>query len=176
MKGAAARGAPHGEDCVADVLQQTIKSIDALPVHETVRDILWIVPAFQTLHILAVCIVFSGSLVIALRTLGVAGTHWTVARWQQRFAPWTGIALLVLLLSGAVLTLAEPERELLNALFQIKMPLVVATALLSYGIGRQFRFIAPGRSASLGLKLGAILIFLLWGVIMGLGRWIAYAN
>jgi hypothetical protein len=161
---------------VSDVLQQAIKSIDALPVHETVRDILWIVPAFQTFHIIAVSIVFSGSLIVALRAFGFAGTNWTLARWQQRLSPWTGVALLVLLLSGAVLTLAEPEREMLNALFQIKMPLVVATALLSYGIGRQFRFIQPGRSASFGLKLGAILIFVLWGIIMGLGRWIAYAN
>ena len=161
---------------MAGVLEQATKSIDALPMHETVRDILWIVPAFQTVHIIAVCIVFSGSLVVALRALGIAGTHWTLARWQQRFSAWTGIALVLLVLTGAVLILAEPERELLNALFQIKMPMVLATALLSYGIGRQFRFIPAGQSASIGLKFGAILIFVLWGIIMGLGRWIAYAN
>ena len=161
---------------MAGTLEQLTKSIDAIPAHQTVRDLLWVVPLFQTIHIIAVCIVFSASLIVALRTFGLAGTHWTMARWQRRFAPWTGVALLALLLSGCILVLAEPERELLNALFQIKMPLVVATALLSYGIGRQFAFVPPGRPASLGLKLGAALIFLLWAVIMGLGRWIAYAN
>ncbi len=157
-------------------LEQLIKGINGLPVHETVRDILWIVPAFQTIHILCVGIVFSGSLLIALRALGVAGTHWTLARWQKRLSLWTLLALIVLLLSGSVLTLAEPERELTNTLFQIKMPLVVATGLLSFGIGRQFSFIPAGHSASIGIKFGAILIFLLWAVIMGLGRWIAYAG
>ncbi len=161
---------------MAGALEQLTKSIDAIPAHQTVRDLLWVVPLFQTVHIIAVCIVFSGSLVVALRTLGLAGTHWTMARWQQRFSLWTGLALLTLLLSGSVLVLAEPERELLNALFQIQKPLVLATALLSYGIGRQFAFVPPGRPASLGLKLGAVLIFLLWAVVMGLGRWIAYAN
>ena len=159
-----------------DWLEQLSKGINTLPVHETVRDVLWVVPAFQSLHILAVGVVFSASLLVALRALGVAGTYWTLARWQQRFSMWTLVSLLVLLVSGAVLTLAEPERELLNGLFQIKMPLVVATALLSYGIGRQFSFIPAGRSASIGIKLGAVLIFLLWAVIMGLGRWIAYAG
>ncbi len=75
-----------------------------------------------------------------------------------------------------MLVLAEPERELLNSLFQIKMPLVFATALLSYGIGRQFRFIPEGQPAPLLVKFGAVLIFLLGAVIMGLGRWIAYAG
>lgn len=157
-------------------LEPWTKSINGLPIHETVRDLLWVVPTFQTVHILCVAIVFSASLIVALRALGIAGTHWTLARWQQRFSAWTLVSLVVLLFSGMVLTLAEPERELLNGLFQIKMPLVVATTLLSYGIGRRFSFIPAGQPASFGLKLGAVLIFLLWAVIMCLGRWIAYAG
>jgi uncharacterized membrane protein len=161
---------------LANFLEDVVKSINGLPVHETVRDLLWVVPTFQSIHIICVGFVFSASLIVAVRALGIAGTHWTLARWQQRFSGWTLVSLLLLLASGIVLTLAEPERELLNSLFQIKMPLVVATALLSYGIGRRFSFIPAGQPASMGLKLGAVLIFLLWGVIMGLGRWIAYAG
>jgi hypothetical protein len=152
------------------------EAINAMPLHETVRDLLWVVPTFQTIHILCVGIVFTGSLVIALRALGIAGTHWSLGRWQKRLGAWTGFALVVLLLSGAVLTLAEPERELLNSLFQIKMPLVVAATLLSFGIGRQFVH-APARApVTGGARLGAVVVLLLWAVIMGLGRWIAYAG
>ncbi len=161
---------------MADWLVQVTERLNALPVHETVRDLLWVVPTFQTIHILAVGIVFSASLLVALRALGIAGTFWSLARWHRRFSLWTAFGLLALLLSGSVLVLAEPERELLNSLFQIKMPLVVATALLSYGVARQFRFIPEGKPASFLVKLGAVLIFVLWGVIMGLGRWIAYAG
>ncbi len=161
---------------MADWLEQMTVRINALPVHETVRDLLWVVPTFQTIHIISVGIVFSASLLVALRALGIAGTFWSLARWHRRFSLWTAFALLALLLSGGVLILAEPERELLNSLFQIKMPLVVATALLSYGVARQFRFIPEGQPAPFLVKLGAVLIFLLWAVIMGLGRWIAYAG
>lgn len=160
---------------MADLLQQATESINALPMHQTVRDVLWVVPAFQTVHILAVGIVFSGSLIIALRAFGLAGTHWTLVRWHKRFSLWTAFSLLALLLSGCVLILAEPERELLNSLFQIKMPLVIATTLLSYGVARRFGSRQDGR-VSFGVKIGALLIFLLWAVIMGLGRWIAYAG
>jgi hypothetical protein len=159
---------------LADGLQGVIEKINALPLHETVRDALWVVPTFQTIHILAVGIVFSGSLIIALRALGLAGTFWTLGRWHKRLSAWTGFALLALLFSGAVLILAEPERELLNSLFQIKMPLVIATTLLSYGLARRFN--RDGSKTSFGVKLGAVVIFLLWAVIMGLGRWIAYAG
>ncbi|HZV56868.1 MAG TPA: hypothetical protein VFF89_04265 [Sphingobium sp.] len=164
-----------GEASLADWLQQATEGLSALPAHETVRDVLWIVPASQTVHILAVSVVFSGSLVIALRALGLAGTHWTLGRWHRRLSLWTGVSLLLLLLSGAVLVLAEPERELLNSFFQIKIPLVVATALLSYGLARQFGRNGD-RRVSLGVKLGAVLVFALWAIIMGLGRWIAYAG
>ena len=159
---------------MADGLQAVTEKINALSIHETVRDVLWVVPAFQTLHILAVGVVFSGSLIIALRALGLAGTHWTLGRWHKRLSAWTGWALVALLLSGLVLILAEPERELLNSLFQIKMPLVIATTLLSFGIAR--RFDRNGGKVSIGVKLGAVVIVLLWAVIMGLGRWIAYAG
>ena len=159
---------------MSDGLQGVVEKINALPIHETVRDVLWVVPAFQSTHIIAVGIVFFGSLIIALRAMGLAGTYWTLERWHGRLSGWTAGALVALLASGLVLVLAEPERELLNSLFQIKMALVIATALLSYGIARRFEKNAA--TVSFGVRLGAILIFLLWAVIMGLGRWIAYAG
>lgn len=173
---AASKAAGAGEEGLANWLENAVQALNALPAHETVRDILWVVPAMQTIHIICVGIVFAGSVVIALRALGVAGGHWTLARWQQRLGPWTAVALVVLLLTGMVLTLAEPERELLNSLFQIKIPLVVATTLLSFGVGRQFGLGGADRPATIGVKLGAVLVLLLWLVIMGLGRWIAYAG
>jgi hypothetical protein len=153
-----------------------IEAISALPVHQTVRDLLWVVPTFQTIHILCVGVVFSASLIITLRAFGIAGMQWSLARWQKRFAGWTAVCLVLLLLSGSVLTLAEPERELLNSLFQLKMPLVVAATLLSFGLGRQFAFAPVNLPVTVGAKLGATVVLLLWAVIMGLGRWIAYAG
>jgi hypothetical protein len=159
---------------LADWLVQTIEAIQALPAHNVAREQLWVVPTFQTIHILAVGLVFSASLIVALRALDIAGTYWTLARWHRRFSLGTGLALVALLVSGGILVLAEPERELLNSLFQIKIPLVVATTLLSYGVARQFG--TGDRRITMGVRLGAILIFLLWAVIIGLGRWIAYAG
>jgi hypothetical protein len=157
-------------------LTGVVETINAMPMHETVRDLLWVVPTFQTIHILCVGVVFTASLIITLRALGIAGMHWGLARWQQRFAGWTAVCLVGLLLSGGVLTLAEPERELTNRLFQLKMPLVVAATLLSFGLGRQLAFVTGQRPVVFGVKLGAIVVLLLWAVIMGLGRWIAYAG
>lgn len=161
---------------MADWLVDMTEAITSLPAHEAVRTANWVVPAVQTVHILAVAIVFSASLIIALRTLGIAGVHWTPARWQHRFGGWTAVALVLLLLSGLVMILAEPERELLNSLFQIKMPLVIIATLWSLALGRRLPHGPVGRPISLAMRLSAIGLFLLWAVIMGLGRWIAYAG
>lgn len=160
---------------MADWLNSTINYLNELPAHETVRDVLWVVPATQTVHILCVSVVFAGSMAIALRALGLAGTYWTLDRWQRRLGVWTGVSLLLLLLTGCVLILAEPPRALSNQLFQIKVPMVVAATLLSFGIGRRFSAADRVRT-SFGLKLGAIVVLLMWLVIIGLGRWIAYAG
>ena len=160
---------------MAEWLQHAVDALNALPVHEVVRDVEWIVPAVQTIHILAVRIVFSSSIIILLRAFDALGGHWSIARWQRRVEPWTVVALLVLLLSGVVMILAEPERELLNNLFQIKMPLAVIAALITFGLGRMIER-SPGERASAGIKIIALLLPLIWAVIMGLGRWIAYAG
>lgn len=161
---------------MADLLQEATVAITGLAAHETVRDIEWIVPAVQTIHILAVGVVFSASMLMVLRTLGLAGTHWPLMRWHRRLGPWNAAALILLLLSGMVMILAEPERELLNSLFQIKMPLVLVATVLSFALGRSFKPSDANRPASPRAKFGAIVILLMWAVAMCLGRWIAYAG
>lgn len=161
---------------MASWLEKITVALNGLPAHETVRDIEWIVPAVQTIHILAVGLVFSASMLMVLRTLGVAGTHWSIMRWHRRLGPWTAFALVLLLLTGAVMILAEPERELLNGLFQIKMPLVLVATVLSFWLGGSFKPSDANRPAALGAKLGVIIILLMWAAAMCLGRWIAYAG
>jgi len=161
---------------LADWLVDMTEAVTALPAHEAVRNAEWVVPAVQSVHILAVAVIFSASLIISLRTLGIAGIHWTPARWQHRFGGWTAVALVVLLLTGLVMILAEPERELQNSLFQIKVPLVIVGAIWSFALGRRLPHGPVGRPISFGLRLSALGLFLLWAVIMGLGRWIAYAG
>lgn len=132
------------------------------------------VPAFQTVHILAIGIIFSSSLVLALRAAHVSGVEWSPARWGERLNRWMGWSLLVLLASGTVLVVGEPARSLLSPVFQLKMVLVLVTALLAWLLARRLQRLDPPGRATLPERALAVAIVLLWMAVISAGRWIAY--
>jgi len=134
----------------------------------------WLVPGAQTVHLLAIAVVFGSGLVIALRMAGAAGMEWTPARWNRRLSGWITGGLIVLLLSGLLLIAAEPERALLNGIFQLKMVLVVLAVFLSRVLARRMSRLE--RRPMLGIdRILAVLLLALWLAIIAAGRWIGYS-
>lgn|GEM_PF-1341013 len=161
-----------------ELLQPLIDWIHAQPIQQTLAGTFWVVPATQTVHILCVAIVMTGALLVALRGVGLAGKEWSLARWHGRFHGATVAALWVLLATGIVMTIAEPERELLNVIFRAKMVAVVLTIIAAHFVGRGLRAARADRraGASVGVRLLAVLIVISWMGIAAAGRWIAYAG
>jgi len=138
----------------------------------------WNVPLAQVFHILAISAAFGATLMLSLRVLGKAGTHQTLVASADRYIRWTWWGLLVIVLSGVLMITAEPIRNMVNAVFWIKMILLLVVVALSLGFQKKVR--AAGlvggieARASGGLKTSALLIVVLWALIMLCGRWIAY--
>ncbi len=146
--------------------------VETLPLHDAVRDTPWVVPALQSVHILAIALLFGSSLVLALRAFGAVGPDWSAAQWANRLGPWLWSALGVLLLTGAAMILGEPERTLPNATFQVKMIQLVPAVALAALLLRRLRAERPPGAIERGL---AGLMMLLWVLIVCAGRWIAYS-
>ena len=138
----------------------------------------WVVPAVQTVHILAISAVAGSALMMNLRLLGVAFKAQPVADVARRFAPVIWWALPILLLTGLVLTLGEPARELLNPVFRIKMLLVLAAtallAVLQARLNRNPKRYERGQGSRGSAIAIAIASLVLWTGIVIAGRWIAY--
>src|SRR5215212_9201645 len=82
---------------------------------DTTHTATWlIIPVSQSMHILAVAVVMMSVALINFRLLGVAGTRQSAARLIAQTTPWIWPALVLLLLTGAIQTIAEPRRELLS--------------------------------------------------------------
>jgi hypothetical protein len=166
----------EGELFLDEMLQPLIDWLHAQPFQQTFAGTFWIVPTAQTIHILCVAIVMTGALVIALRGMGLAGKEWSLARWQVRFHGATVAALWVLLATGIVMTIAEPERELLNIIFRAKMLAVIVTLIVEHFLSRSLRAATSDRPVGVGVRLVAVLVLLSWMGIAAAGRWIAYAG
>lgn len=147
--------------------------LDVTPVSVAIKNSVWMVPTSQSIHILAVAMVFGGTAILTLRAWNMLGSHWTMAQWARRLYPAHWWAFVALLATGLFQSLAEPARELPNPVFQIKMlALLVATPmalLLARALGNM-----RGNVPDLSMRLAAVAMLLVWIGIIGAGRWIAY--
>jgi len=152
----------------------------ATPVSQTIQSVTWIIPAVQTVHILCVAAVMVSVLLVNLRLLGVAPRDMTIDATLRRFLPAVWWPLPILLATGATLIVAEPERALENPVFVLKMSLLLAGTLLTFGCGWVVRH-RPGfwdrdvRRRGLA-QLLATASLLIWAAIVFAGRWIAYVQ
>ena len=154
--------------------------LERTPLSHQLQTVAWVVPAVQTLHLLAIAALMGATGVLNLRQLGLAAADASLERVTRRFLPVIKVALTVLLTTGVVMIAAEPARSLLNTAFQWKMGLL-ATALVITGLTVRAQRRHPEdsqaspRPRSLG-RLSAVVSTGLWVAILCAGRWIAYVR
>ena len=149
--------------------------IDATPLSQAIQATAWIVPAVQTIHILAIAALMASMLMVNLRLIGGTRADRSLAQVANRFIPVIWWALPVLLLSGAILIIGEPARALKNVIFQWKMLLVLSAIIVTLVLSSALKK-NPSRweyPAAAG-KWVALLSTSLWVGIIFAGRWIAY--
>ena len=139
----------------------------------------WAVPTVQSIHILAIAVVLSSVAMLDLRLAGLIGREQPVRSMALRFYPWIWTALGVLLATGLVMIVAEPERELRNWIFWTKMGLIVAAILATLPVRRwldecRFRDLPPARRTA--VRAFALVSLIFWVLVIVCGRWIAYAG
>ncbi len=142
------------------------------------RNEVWMIPSIQSVHIAAIGVVLACVLMMTLRILGYAGSDQTLVQTQDRFGPWLKGALWVLLGTGVLMIVGEPERELVTFSFWAKMALVVLGTTIAFGFQRLVRTHAPDWGDQLvqrgWVKAMAVATLMIWLAIIFLGRLIAY--
>jgi hypothetical protein len=151
--------------------------LEKTPLSAGVQNIGWIIPASQIVHILGLAAILFSTLAIDLRVLGVSGRRVSLRGMTGHFLPliWSVVPLMAL--TGAILIIGEPRRDLLNPAFQIKMLLLVCALAATFGI----QVLVGGGSASVTGDRGgwpmrtlAVVSLALWFGIAVCGRLIAY--
>jgi putative copper export protein len=138
----------------------------------------WVVPTIQSIHIVAIGIVVTSVFMIDLRVLGWGSRDQTLVETVDRFGPWLSWALGVLLITGLLMVVGEPARELLSFSFWLKMALVAIGTLIAaafrIAVRRNERRWEDSLVKGRITKSLAILTLLIWACIIVLGRLIAY--
>jgi hypothetical protein len=162
---------------MAQPFLELARSIANSGAHDVAVDLLRTVPGLppimQTFHLLSIAVVLGSTVLISLRTLGVAARTQVPGEMAQRLAPWTWSALPVLFVSGLIFVLARPQRYFTNPVFAIKFALLVPALTAAVLLYRNLQ-----SSASIGgnARIFAVLNLIAWSGIVLAGRWIAYAD
>jgi hypothetical protein len=131
-------------------------------------------------HVLTLSVFVGTAVMIDLRLLGAALVRVPASQVIERLLPWSGLGLLVMLASGALLFYAAPLARYQNVFFRLKMAaLVLALANAWFFHRTAYRRVAdwdldpvPPRPVRIA---GALSLFL-WAVIITFGRMMAYQD
>ena len=148
------------------------------PISQAFQDLGWFVPLVQTVHILGIAVVLTAVAMTGGKLLGASIRAQPLAAMVSYFMPWVWIALATLLVTGILLTITEPSRELLNLAFRLKMVMVLGLVGFLLIIQSRLRRDPEYWTRSLGRQIAAraigVLSLLLGVSIVVAGRWIAY--
>lgn len=146
-------------------------------VGAAIRQSVWIYPAANVLHVMALTVFAAAVAVMDLRLVGAfsAIEPAAVVRPARRVA---AAALCMMAATGMVLFIAEASHISLNPVFQIKAALIALglsnAALVTAPLDRALLASPAGAVLPLRIRLAAITSLAIWLLVAGLGRAIAY--
>src|ERR1700730_1241481 len=103
------------------------------------RNETWVVPPSQAIHIASVSVVFCCAVMISLRLLGLSASGRSVSQLVNTLVPWMYRALVGLLLTGIIQTVAEPVRQFVTPVFWWKMLMIIWVLVLTVCFARAVR-------------------------------------
>ena len=147
--------------------------LESTPLSHRIQTTHGAIADIQVVHILALATLFALALSLSLRIAGRGLTQEPTSSLARRFVPAIWICLAILLLTGALLIVAEPGRAIFNRVFYTKMCLVLVAVAFTFWLS----FLArqrEGRPTRLHAALAAVYM-LLWISVIVAGRFIAYS-
>jgi hypothetical protein len=140
----------------------------------------WLFPWIETVHVLAVAVVFGSVLTVDLRLLGLSSRSTTVSGLAREVLPFTWAAFVVAAISGTLLFISKAPVYFGTVQFQVKF-LLMALAGLNMLV---FHFGPYRRVADWDLRLppppqarlAGLLSLALWVGVVFMGRWIGFVT
>lgn len=150
------------------------------PLSQLIQTSKWMIPLLQTTHILAIALVFTSALLVNLRIWLLFDRDRPLPEIADRFVPVIWQVLLVLLVTGSLLIIAEPRRSLQNTSFYLKMTLLAAALssllILRWSLRKDPLFWDKTAARRVIGRLAALGSTLIWCGVLFAGRWIAYTQ
>lgn len=158
-------------------LQALWPRLEGLGLSVAVRETPFAFAAVETVHVIALAIVFGSIAIVDLRLVGVASKNVKVSELSNDLLGWTWGAFMLALISGAILFAARASDYAVNPQFLAKFAVMALAganmAAFHLGTWRHVDRWDLGATPA-AAKAAGLLSLGFWVAIVALGRWIGY--
>ena len=149
-----------------------------LSISEAIRESLYLFPALNLVHVLAIVVLAGTIAIVDLRLLGVALPESSISALSRQLLPLTWLGALVMVVTGVLLFLPQASRIYTNPALLAKLALLLFAAANAYAWHRSLaRHGAAWDQAARPpwrARLAGASSLLLWIGIIVAGRLIAF--
>jgi len=160
-----------------------LAAIESWPVSAALRGEMpgteWLFPIVETLHVMALTVVFGSIAMLDLRLLGIASRNSSVSRLSSEVLPWTWAAWGTAALFGTLMFMAKAGTYAGNLQFRLKFVCMglAAVNMLIFHLGA-FRQVASWDSGEppVSAKVAGAASLSLWIGVVFFGRWVGFTT
>jgi len=162
------------------MLARFLQWLAETPFSMYMRDSTWGEPIVESIHVLTLTLFLGFAVMLDMRLLGVMLKRRRMSEVLAQFNPWLFGGFAVMIATGAVLFSADPVTFYYThpPFFKIKMILLVLAGLnvlvFNTTIGRKVAQWDLSASTPAAAKVAGVVSLVLWVLIVGAGRAIAY--
>ena len=163
-------------------LHAFLKSLEATPLAEAVRGVTpgwdWLFLIVETVHVIALALVFSSIVMLDLRLVGIASRESSVSRLSRELLPITWTAFVVAAISGTILFISKATGYYGDIRFKMKFVLMFLAGVNMLVFHRgAYKHVEEWDAAlppPAAVRFAGAASLLLWTGIVFLGRYIGF--
>ena len=152
-------------------LYEQFDALESTGLGTAIKSSTWLFPAVESVHLLALALLGGAVLMLDLRLLGLGLTGQSSSTVERQTRPWMIGAVLVMLITGALLGVSEAVKLYDKQAFWVKMAALLGALIFTFAVRNPLARRDPGR---LGAVL-AVISLSLWLTVAIAGRWIGFS-
>jgi hypothetical protein len=130
----------------------------------------------ESIHLLALSVIGGAVLIVDLRLLGFGIRSQTLEELARDAHPWFVGSWAVMILTGLLLFVSEPQKLYYSTPFAVKMVCLVLATIFALTVRRKVTQAGEGRLSPIVMKLVALVSLALWFGVGAGGRWIGFSG
>jgi Family of unknown function (DUF6644) len=152
--------------------------IDGTDFAESIRSSLWLFPALETVHVIAIALVVGSIAVVDMRLAGLAGRNRPISQISHEMLPWTWVAFGIATIVGVLLFVGTPVKYVGIAFFDIKMVLIALAGanmlVFEYMTSKSIADWDRAPTPPAAVRLTGMLSLAFWVSVIICGRFIGF--